>query len=197
MRVRAESRERVTNNIPVMLSNATARPPTDPTSDVPPLRLRATYPRSASPGPRAPRGAGVRRPPAGRARRNPRRRNAVRAGPRTDLARLACRSRCGAPGRRYFNKTTNLRLPFKVNLRALRYRKRSDLFRRTYRLLPGPRLARAPTRGFYDGRVRRRSASGPARRRSAAAVAARRPAPRPRWPFGRPRRRAVPCGVPD
>ena len=51
VRVRAESRERVTNNIPVMLSNATAT--------IQPIR-RATYPRSASerrtpaPPPRAP-----------------------------------------------------------------------------------------------------------------------------------------------
>ena len=58
VRVRAESRERVTNNIPVMLSNATAtsnrsderRTPAPPPSDVPPLRL---------PGP--PRAPGRRR----------------------------------------------------------------------------------------------------------------------------------------
>jgi len=180
-----------------MLSNATAtsnrsderRTPAPPPSDVPPLRL---------PGP--PRAPGRRRAAAagraGPAKSEKAQRGTARAREQISLdSRMP--SRCGAPGRRYFNKTTNLRLPFKVNLRALRYRKRSDLFRRTYRLLPGPRLARAPTRGFYDGRVRRRSASGPARRRSAAAVAARRPAPRPRWPFGRPRRRAVPCGVPD
>jgi len=179
-----------------MLSNATAtsnrsderRTPAPPPSDVPPLRL---------PGP--PRAPGRRRAAAA-GRAGPAKSEKAQRGTRGPANRSRSTrmpSRCGAPGRRYFNKTTNLRLPFKVNLRALRYRKRSDLFRRTYRLLPGPRLARAPTRGFYDGRVRRRSASGPARRRSAAAVAARRPAPRPRWPFGRPRRRAVPCGVPD
>ena len=94
-----------------MLSNATAT--------IQPIR-RATYPRSASerrtpaPPPRAPARPGApacggRRPGGpGEIREGATR--YARPANRRDLARLAVPSRCGAPGRRYFNKTTNLRL---------------------------------------------------------------------------------------